>query len=70
MEDVKVTLSEHMDRFSGNAEVGEFTELAKRWASHSLDTYNDILLDCALEISRALAEFDAELLQKNETRDA
>lgn len=70
MEDVKQTLSEHTETFQGNSEIGEFTELAKRWASHSLETHNGILLDCALEISRALAEFDAELLQKNASRDA
>jgi hypothetical protein len=70
MEDVKLTLNEHMETWKSEGEHGEFTELAKRWASHSLETYTGILLDCALEISRALAEFDAELLQKNADRNA
>ena len=39
----------------------DFMTLGSRWAEHSLRTYTDGLLGKALDISKALAEFDHEL---------
>lgn len=70
MQDVKETLESHMATFASDAETGQFTELAKRWASHSLETYSSVLLQKALALSQSLAEFDAELLQKDKSANA
>lgn len=65
MQDVQQTVDERIERFADDSRVnGDFTELAKRWASHSLETYKDELLTKALAISKALSEFDSELIGK------
>lgn len=65
MQDVQETLDAHMETFPlAEAEGGMFLELSKRWATHSLGIYCDELPTKALAISKALAEFDNELLGK------
>ena len=67
MQDVQRTIDSHIDLFSPAEERGEFTQLAQRWASHSLATYKDELLGKALAIAKALSEFDNELLERNDS---
>lgn len=66
MQDVQDTLNTQMENFPpAENEGGVFLELSKRWATHSLGVYCDGLLTKALAISKALAEFDNELNQKD-----
>ena len=39
----------------------EFRTAAKKWAAHSLETYQDDLLTKALAVSKSIAEFCNEL---------
>lgn len=69
MQDVQETLETHMENFPpAENSGGQFLELSKRWATHSLDVYCDALLTKALAISKALAEFDNELLKPGDTQ--
>jgi hypothetical protein len=67
MQDIRETIEQHMENFppAENEGGGMFLELSKRWATHSLGVYCDELLTKALAISKALAEFDNELNQKD-----
>lgn len=66
MQDVIDTLEKHTETFSSESELGDFARLSQRWATHSLATYTGELLTRALAISKALAEFDNELLGRND----
>lgn len=64
MQDVIDTLKEHEDRLTPSDEdrtVGEFTNAAKRWANHCLETYKGDLLAKGLAVSQAMAEFEIEM---------
>lgn len=58
--DSMIAMNEH--EAAANPEI--LDEAAVRWATHSLKTYRGDLLTQALAISKALAEFTAELLQR------
>lgn len=45
-------------------DVQAIQELAKRWASMSLETFQGDLLARALDISKAMADFTCELLMQ------
>lgn len=59
MKELEQGLNEVIETSSSSE--ADFLELSKRWATHSLATYKDGLLTKALQISKALAEFDCEL---------
>lgn len=61
MEDLKAGIESEI----AGEETVDFLELSQKWAAFSLATFRDELLTKALQISKALAEFDCEL--KNPT---
>jgi hypothetical protein len=65
VQDVIDTLAEHEDRISmphNDRVTGEFTNCAKRWAGHCLETYTGDLLRKGLAVAQALTEFECEMM--------
>ena len=64
MDKLAETLIQHVDEESAQRVHWSHPGLqsaAKLWAAHALDTYVDGLLDKALAVSKALADFAHEL---------
>ena len=69
MQDVIDTLNEHQERLTPSDEdrvTGEFTNAAKRWAGHCLETYTGDLLAKGLAVAQAMAEFECEMFRGSE----
>jgi hypothetical protein len=65
MQDVIDTLDAHAERLTPSHEDrtnGDFTNAAKRWSAHCLETYTGELLIKGLAVGAAMAEFEAEMV--------